>query len=90
MRPTPDRFARVLKTRDVLILAFGAMIGWSWVLMTGYWVGNAGSLGTLAGAGLLCLYMPFSPSALAWPQEWGMVLGWGGLGALVWFTRRKN
>ena len=39
MRPAAERFARVLKTRDVLILAFGAMIGWNWVLMTGYWVG---------------------------------------------------
>lgn len=29
------------------MLAFGAMIGWSWILMTGYWVGNAGSIGTL-------------------------------------------
>ena len=48
MQPAPSRFARVLKTRDVLTLSFGAMIGWSWVLMTGYWVGNAGSLGTLA------------------------------------------
>ncbi|WP_446831599.1 APC family permease [Candidatus Foliamicus sp.] len=48
MQPKPDRFARVLRTRDVLTLSFGAMIGWSWVLMTGYWVSNAGSLGTLA------------------------------------------
>ena len=41
------RFARVLKARAVLALSFSAMIGWSWVLMTGYWVDNAGSLGTL-------------------------------------------
>ncbi len=83
MQAAPTRFARVLKTRDVLMLAFGAMIGWSWILMTGYWVGNAGSVGTLmafaAGGlvigfialalGLLCLFMPFSPSSLVWPQE---------------------
>lgn len=43
-----DRFARVLKARAVLALSFGAMIGWSWVLMTGHWVENAGSVGTLA------------------------------------------
>ena len=28
------RFAKVLKTREVVTLGFGAMIGWSWVLMT--------------------------------------------------------
>jgi len=43
----PNRFARVLKARAVLTLSFGAMIGWSWVLMTGFWVENAGSVGTL-------------------------------------------
>ena len=29
------RFAKVLKRREVITLSFGAMIGWSWVLMTG-------------------------------------------------------
>ena len=76
MRPTPDRFARVLKTRDVLILAFGAMIGWSWVLMTGYWVGNAGSLGTLAafGAGGLIIgfiALTYAELASAMPRAGG-------------------
>ena len=68
MRPTPDRFARVLKTRDVLILAFGAMIGWSWVLMTGYWVGNAGSVGTLlafAAGGLIIGFIALTYAELA-------------------------
>ena len=41
------RFAKVLKSREVVSLAFGAMIGWSWVLMTGVWLTDAGSLGTL-------------------------------------------
>jgi APA family basic amino acid/polyamine antiporter len=39
-----ERFARVLKSRDVIAVAFGAMIGWSWVLLTGYWVQTAGSV----------------------------------------------
>ena len=43
----PTRFIKVLKNRDGITLAFGAMIGWSWVLMTGFWVSTAGSLGTL-------------------------------------------
>ena len=43
----PEKFAKVLKSREVVALAFGAMIGWSWVLMTGVWLNDAGSLGTL-------------------------------------------
>ena len=46
-REERPRFARVLKARAVLALSFSAMIGWSWVLMTGYWVDHAGSVGTL-------------------------------------------
>ena len=68
MQPAPDRFARVLRTRDVLTLSFGAMIGWSWVLMTGYWVGNAGSLGTLlafAAGGLVIGFIALTYAELA-------------------------
>ena len=49
----PERFHKVLKNRDALTLAFGAMIGWSWVLMTGVWVETAGSLGTLIAVPLI-------------------------------------
>ena len=34
------RFAKVLKRREVITLSFGAMIGWSWVLMTGVWLND--------------------------------------------------
>ncbi len=76
MRPARDRFARVLKTRDVLTLAFGAMIGWSWVLMTGYWVINAGSIGTLVafGAGGLVIgfiALTYAELASAMPRAGG-------------------
>ncbi len=33
--------------------------------------------------GLGVLYLPGSPSALLWPQEWGIVLAWALLGALL-------
>ena len=65
--PAP-RFARVLKARAVLMLSFGAMIGWSWVLMTGYWVENAGSLGTLiafAAGGLVIGFIGLTYAELA-------------------------
>jgi amino acid transporter len=70
------RFVRVLKTRDVIVLAFGAMIGWSWVLMTGFWVETAGSLGTLlafaAAGGAICLIgLTYSELAAAMPKAGG-------------------
>ncbi|SHE92685.1 amino acid/polyamine/organocation transporter, APC superfamily (TC 2.A.3) [Desulfofundulus australicus DSM 11792] len=40
-------FARVLTRKDVLALAFGAMIGWSWVVLAGTWIESAGSIGAM-------------------------------------------
>ena len=50
MSTTADktRFVRVLGRRDILALAFGAMIGWSWVVLTGAWIGSAGTVGAIA------------------------------------------
>lgn len=42
-----QRFHKILRTREVVTLAFGAMVGWGWVLMSGVWIQNAGSVGTL-------------------------------------------
>ena len=87
MQADPTRFARVLKTRDVLMLAFGAMIGWSWILMTGYWVGNAGSIGTLiafAAGGLVIgfIALTYAELASAMPRAGGEhVYTHAGLGA---------
>jgi amino acid transporter len=39
---------------------------------------------------LLCAYLPFSPSALFWPWEWLMVLGWTLIGALLWLRSRTR
>ena len=44
---TITTLAKVLKRREVITLSFGAMIGWSWVLMTGVWLNEAGTLGTV-------------------------------------------
>ncbi len=41
------RFLRVLGRREVLALAFGAMIGWSWVVLSGTWISSAGTLGAI-------------------------------------------
>jgi len=31
-------FIRVIQRKEVLTLVFGAMIGWSWVALTGGWL----------------------------------------------------
>ena len=69
-------FVRVLKNREVLVLGFGAMIGWSWVLMTGYWVETAGSLGTLiafaaGGLAIALIGLTYSELASAMPLAGG-------------------
>lgn len=40
-------FQRVLGSKDVLALAFGAMIGWGWVVLAGGWVISAGAVGAM-------------------------------------------
>ena len=70
------RFAKVLKSREVVSLAFGAMIGWSWVLMTGVWLTDAGSLGTLiafaiGGFAVTLIGLTYSELAAAMPKAGG-------------------
>lgn len=43
------RFKKVMSTTDILVLAFGAMIGWGWVVSSGRWIQNAGTIGTVIG-----------------------------------------
>ena len=43
------QFIRVIRRKEVLALSFGAMIGWSWVALTGGWIDGAGSVGAMSG-----------------------------------------
>jgi len=57
-------------------LAFGAMIGWSWVLMTGFWVQEAGSVGTLiafaaGGLAIALIGLTYSELVSAMPSTGG-------------------
>lgn len=75
-RPSRNRLHRVLKTRDVLTLAFGAIIGWSWVLMTGHWILVGGSLGTLVafaigGFAIILIGLTYAELAAALPWVGG-------------------
>ena len=71
-----ERFAKVLKSREVVTLGLGAMIGWSWVLMTGVWLTSAGTIGTLIAFSLgglaICLIgLTYSELASALPRTGG-------------------
>lgn len=54
-------------------------------LPAGIWLGR---IALVCGAALFCLYLPFSPSGLLWPQEWLIVLGMGLLGGITYLSHR--
>lgn len=39
-----SEFDKVFSAWDILVIAFGAMIGWGWVVSTGDWIGRGGVL----------------------------------------------
>ena len=45
MEQKKSEFNKVLNAWDVLVIAFGAMIGWGWVVSTGGWIENGRVLG---------------------------------------------
>ena len=42
-----NSLAKVLSKRETLVLAFGAMIGWGWIILSGTWINEAGPLGAI-------------------------------------------
>ena len=42
-----NKFNKVMSATDILVVAFGAMIGWGWVVSSGRWIQNAGTIGTV-------------------------------------------
>lgn len=60
----------------MLALAFGAIIGWSWVLLTGQWVQTAGALGaigafTAGGVAMIFIGLTYAELASAMPLAGG-------------------
>ncbi|RTR06961.1 APC family permease [Halomonas nitroreducens] len=73
---TETHLTRVLARKDVLALAFGAMIGWGWIVLTGSWIESAGSLGAitaflLGGVVIVLVGLTYAELASAMPQVGG-------------------
>jgi amino acid transporter len=73
---TDGSFIRVIRRREVLALSFGAMIGWSWVALTGNWIGGAGSVGAMlaflfGGIVVVLVGLTYAELASAMPQAGG-------------------
>ncbi len=67
---------RILQRRHVLALAFGAIIGWSWVLLTGVWIETAGTVGAalafcFAGLAIVLIALTYAELAAAMPAVGG-------------------
>jgi APA family basic amino acid/polyamine antiporter len=70
------RLLRVLGLRDTLALSFGAMVGWSWVILSGLWIARGGALGAalgfaLAGLPIMLIGLLYAELAAAMPVVGG-------------------
>jgi basic amino acid/polyamine antiporter, APA family len=65
--------SRSLGSLETMALAFGAMIGWGWIVMSGPWLISGGTLGsvlafTLVGLGVLVVAFIYAELAAAMPK----------------------
>ena len=63
-----QKLLKVLGNRDVLALAFGAMIGWGWVVTAGIWITEAGSIGAIIAfliGGIMVVFVGLTYAELA-------------------------
>lgn len=54
-----SKFDKVMGAWDILVIAFGAMIGWGWVINSGDWITTAGFAGSMIAmliGGLMVLF----------------------------------
>ena len=61
------KMVKSFSTKDILAMAFGTMIGWGWIMLSGKWAADAGMMGAigayLVGA-VLCIFI-----GLAYPYR---------------------
>lgn len=65
-------------TFDILALAFGAMIGWGWVVLSGTWISEAGVLGSVGAfvtGGVLIIFigMIYAELTTMMPEDGGTI-----------------
>ena len=75
-RPEDSSLLKVLGNWDVLALGFGAMIGFGWVVLTGDWIGSAGTLGavlamTAGGVIMAVVGLTYAELTAAMPKAGG-------------------
>ena len=76
MEKKQSEFKKVFSAWDILVLAFGAMVGWGWVVSTGDWIGSAGVIGAMLGfllGGVMILFVGLTYAELtpAMPETGG-------------------
>ena len=49
MAQKKSEFDKVFSAWDILVIAFGAMIGWGWVVSSGGWIEAGGAVGAAIG-----------------------------------------
>ena len=74
--PPAEQLVRVLARGDVLALAFGAMVGWGWIVLTGGMIQNAGSIGAIiafiiGGIAVVLIGLTYAELAAAMPKVGG-------------------
>jgi amino acid transporter len=90
-----EKFKRVLNRGEIFTLAFGAMIGWGWVVLSSDWITKAGTLGAVlafAIGGVLVLFvgLTYAELTVAMPKCGGehvfsmRALGAGGSFVCTW------
>ena len=83
-----------------IVVAYG-MVAWSFLalrkkepeLERPYKVSFGKAVGIAAlvlSIGLGFLYLPGSPSALLWPQEWAIIIGWAVLGGILFLMAKAK
>lgn len=84
---------KVLGRTDVLSLAFGTMVGWGWVILSGNWVQEAGIVGSLIAFAIgatLCILvgLTYAELTVALPLAGGeMVYAYRAMGKkFAWFV----
>lgn len=68
-----SKFDKVMGGWDILVIAFGAMIGWGWVINSGDWITTAGFMGSIIAmliGGLMVIFVGLTYAELtsAMPQ----------------------